>query len=48
MLAAILAEHDSECALREAIDGFWSYQLPGLRGFATWVTGSRALRIATE
>jgi AcrR family transcriptional regulator len=39
MLAAILAEHESERALREAIEGFWSYQIPGLRGFATWVNG---------
>jgi len=39
MLAAILAEHESERALREAIEGFWSYQLPGLRGFAAWVNG---------
>jgi AcrR family transcriptional regulator len=39
MLAAILAEHESERALREAIQGFWSYQIPGLRGFAAWVSG---------
>jgi AcrR family transcriptional regulator len=39
MLAAILAEHESEGALREAIEGFWSYQIPGLRGFAAWVNG---------
>jgi AcrR family transcriptional regulator len=39
MLATILAEHESERALREAIEGFWSYQLPGLRGFAAWVNG---------
>lgn len=39
MLAAILAEHENERALREAIEGFWSYQLPGLRGFTAWVTG---------
>jgi AcrR family transcriptional regulator len=38
MLAAILAEHGNERALREAIEGFWSYQLPGLRGFTAWVT----------
>ncbi|WNG47375.1 TetR/AcrR family transcriptional regulator [Archangium minus] len=39
MLAAILEEHESERALREAIEGFWSYQIPGLRGFAAWVHG---------
>ncbi|WNG36978.1 TetR/AcrR family transcriptional regulator [Archangium violaceum] len=39
MLAAILEEHESERALREAIEGFWSYQLPGLRGFVAWVNG---------
>jgi AcrR family transcriptional regulator len=37
MLAAILAEHESERTLREAIEAFWSYQIPGLRGFAAWV-----------
>jgi AcrR family transcriptional regulator len=36
-LAAILAAHEDEAALREAIQAFWSYQLPGLRGFAAWV-----------
>jgi AcrR family transcriptional regulator len=39
MLAAILAEHESERALREAIEGFWSYQIPGLRGFTAWMNG---------
>ena len=39
MLAAILAEHESERALREAIEGFWSYQIPGLRGFTAWMSG---------
>jgi AcrR family transcriptional regulator len=39
MLAAILAEYESERALREAIEAFWSYQIPGLRGFAAWVNG---------
>ena len=33
ILAAILVEHASERALREAIEAFWSYQIPGLRGF---------------
>lgn len=37
MLAAILETHDDERALRNAIEGFWSYQIPGLRGFAEWV-----------
>jgi AcrR family transcriptional regulator len=39
MLAAILAEHESERALREAIEGFWSYQIPGMRGFTAWMNG---------
>ncbi|MBF5045129.1 TetR/AcrR family transcriptional regulator [Aggregicoccus sp. 17bor-14] len=37
MLAAILEAHPDERALREAIAGFWSYQIPGLRGFAAWL-----------
>jgi len=37
MLAALLEQHPEERALREAIEGFWSYQIPGLRGFAAWV-----------
>lgn len=37
ILAAILVEHASERALRDAIEAFWSYQIPGLRGFAQWV-----------
>lgn len=36
-LAAILEQHADERALREAIEGFWSYQIPGLEGFARWV-----------
>jgi hypothetical protein len=28
---------DDERALRNAIEAFWSYQIPGLRGFAEWV-----------
>lgn len=39
MLAAILAEHESERTLREAIEGFWSYQIPGIRGFTAWMNG---------
>ncbi|WP_426750346.1 TetR/AcrR family transcriptional regulator [Myxococcus sp. Y35] len=37
MLASILAEHPRERELRTAIEGFWSYQIPGLQGFAAWV-----------
>ncbi|MCA9636381.1 MAG: TetR family transcriptional regulator [Myxococcales bacterium] len=36
LLAATLAAHADEGALREAIEGFWSYQIPGLAGFARW------------
>ena len=36
MLAAILEAHADERALREAIEAFWSYQIPGLKGFARW------------
>ena len=32
-LAAILEENEDERALRAAIEAFWSYQIPGLRGF---------------
>jgi AcrR family transcriptional regulator len=35
-LAAILAHSDSPRVLREAIEAFWSYQIPGLHGFARW------------
>jgi len=34
ILAAILARHANEAALRCAIAAFWSYQVAGLRGFA--------------
>lgn len=37
-LAAILAAHADERPLREAIEAFWSYQIPGLAGFARWVS----------
>lgn len=37
MLAAILEEHENERALREAIEAFWSYQVPGLQGLAGWL-----------
>jgi AcrR family transcriptional regulator len=38
-LAAILEAHAEERALRAAIEAFWSYQIPGLRGFARWARG---------
>lgn len=40
-LAAILAAHADERPLREAIEAFWSYQIPGLAGFARWVNARR-------
>lgn len=42
MLAAILEQHADERALREAIEAFWSYQIPGLQGFSRWVLRDRA------
>jgi AcrR family transcriptional regulator len=36
VLAAILERHADEGDVRAAIRGFWSYQIPGLRGFAEW------------
>ena len=36
-LAAILEQHAREDAMRDAIRTFWSYQIPGLRGFARHV-----------
>jgi AcrR family transcriptional regulator len=36
-LAAILAHSDNPRVLRQAIEAFWSYQIPGLHGFARWV-----------
>jgi len=36
-LASILAHSDNPRSLREAIEAFWSYQIPGLHGFARWV-----------
>jgi len=36
-LASILAHTDNPRVLREAIEAFWSYQIPGLHGFARWV-----------
>ncbi|HEX2674083.1 MAG TPA: helix-turn-helix domain-containing protein [Polyangiaceae bacterium] len=37
MIATILAHSKNPRALREAIEAFWSYQIPGLHGFARWV-----------
>ena len=36
-LAAILAHSNNPRVLREAIEAFWSYQIPGLHGFSRWV-----------
>jgi AcrR family transcriptional regulator len=36
-LASILAHSDEPRVLREAIEAFWSFQIPGLHGFARWV-----------
>jgi len=36
-LASILAHSDQPQVIREAIEAFWSYQIPGLHGFARWV-----------
>ncbi|ABS27435.1 TetR/AcrR family transcriptional regulator [Anaeromyxobacter sp. Fw109-5] len=38
-LAALLEDHPDERSLREAIEAFWSYQVPGIHGFARWVRG---------
>ena len=37
MIATILAHSSNPRVLREAIEAFWSYQIPGLHGFARWV-----------
>jgi len=42
-LAAILVKNPSEAALRETVQAFWSYQIPGLRGLADWVQGQQAM-----
>jgi AcrR family transcriptional regulator len=39
-LAAVLAHSANQRALREGIEAFWSYQIPGLHGFAKWVKKS--------
>jgi AcrR family transcriptional regulator len=36
-LAAILGHSDKPRVLREAIEAFWSYQIPGLHGLARWL-----------
>lgn len=38
-LAAILEAHADERALRDAVEAFWAYQIPGLRGFTRWARG---------
>jgi hypothetical protein len=40
-LVAILGEEREEAAIREAVQGFWSYQLAGLRGVLRWLTAER-------
>jgi len=40
-LAEILAHSENERALREAIEAFWSYQIPGLYGFSAWLSKPR-------
>jgi AcrR family transcriptional regulator len=37
ILAAILARHANEAAMRRAIAAFWSYQVAGLHGFAAYL-----------
>jgi AcrR family transcriptional regulator len=39
-LAAILEAHADEDGLRQAIEAFWSYQIPGLEGFARWASAA--------
>ena len=36
-LAEILAHSEDERVLREAIEAFWSYQIPGMYGFSSWL-----------
>ena len=36
-IVAILEAHEDEAAIRDAFQGFWSYQLAGLAGFTKWV-----------
>jgi AcrR family transcriptional regulator len=39
MLASILAAHDDAPSLKDAIEAFWSYQIPGIHGFARRLLG---------
>jgi AcrR family transcriptional regulator len=41
-LAAILVHSEDPRVLREAIEAFWSYQIPGLHGFAAWLRKPRS------
>ncbi|HEX8699896.1 MAG TPA: helix-turn-helix domain-containing protein [Myxococcaceae bacterium] len=36
-IVAILEAHEDEASIRNAFQGFWSYQLAGLAGFTRWV-----------
>jgi AcrR family transcriptional regulator len=36
-IVAILEAHEDEASIRDAFQGFWSYQLAGLAGFSKWV-----------
>ena len=36
-IVAILETHEDEASIRNAFQGFWSYQLAGLAGFTRWV-----------
>lgn len=36
-IVSILESHADEAQIRKAFQGFWSYQLAGLSGFAKWV-----------
>jgi AcrR family transcriptional regulator len=35
-IAAVLVENTTERGIREGIEAFWSYQLPGVQGFVRW------------
>lgn len=37
-IVSILEAHEDEASIRNAFEGFWSYQLAGLAGFSRWVT----------
>jgi AcrR family transcriptional regulator len=36
-IVSILEAHEDEASIRNAFQGFWSYQLAGLAGFSKWV-----------